>query len=276
MLYSVNYENRHADLGVITFGNQACAPGHYYGYAIRENNLMHYIHSGRGVFICSGRSFRLCAGQAFLIHPGIPTYYQADEAEPWEYSWVSFCGGMADSLISNAGFSFDEPVIDASRRGYGNRLFRAMDAYSRAGSDNTGIVGLLMCFFFEAAQAGVDSKTHQKAGYVDRIMQYVTAEYSHRISVSEIAASLNLDRSYMSDMFRRRTGVCLQDYIINFRLDKARNLLEETDLSIKDIAFSVGYQDQLGFSKIFRSRSGLSPTAFRAACKSAQSAALPQ
>ena len=263
MLYSKSFKNETLDLNVLTFGTQKCSPGYHYGYAIRKNYLIHYIHSGRGTYTHNGTTNKLKAGQSFLILPGEPTFYAAGISDPWESSWVSLDGQAAPDLLEDAGYFRDKLCIDTGPAGFGDAFFRRMAEYSVHDSGNRGIAGLLLCYLFEASSLREKAQSNPGTSYVDKIKKFIASEYHHKISVSDIAVSMNLDRSYMSTMFKKKTGTSVQDYIVDFRIGKARTLLIHTDLSIKDIATSVGYRDQLNFSKIFKSRVGISPKNFR-------------
>lgn len=265
MLYSKTFNKPNTDLRALTFGTQRCSPGHFYGYAIRSNYLIHYIHSGRGIYLHDNTKIRLGPGDTFLIIPGEPTYYAADKKNPWEYSWVSFSGDSSEALLKSAGFFNERLSISSTidlRASY-ESLFRKMKLFSEQENGHHGITGLLLTFLLEAATAAGGPGKPKAGGYVSEIQNYIAVEYHHKISVAGIADLLNLDRSYMSTMFRKQTGESVQEYILRFRINKAISLLKDSTLAIKDIALSVGYSDQLAFSKIFRARTGLSPSNYR-------------
>lgn len=83
------------------------------------------------------------------------------------------------------------------------------------------------------------------------------------IGVSDVAAYIGFTRSYFTTMFKKVTGKSPQEYLIQCRMDRSRQLLLETDLSIQEIAISVGYDDRLTFSRIFKKNYGESPARFR-------------
>ena len=87
--------------------------------------------------------------------------------------------------------------------------------------------------------------------------------YSRRIRVEEIAHFIGLDRSYLSSIFTDELNTSLQGFIIQFRINIACQLMENRILTIGDISRSVGYDDPLAFSKIFKKIKGASPRDFR-------------
>jgi AraC-like DNA-binding protein len=72
-----------------------------------------------------------------------------------------------------------------------------------------------------------------------------------------------LDRSYLGALFRERTGLPPQQHLLQLRMEKAAGLIVESDLPISTIARSVGYDDPLLFSRMFRKVKGESPLGFR-------------
>jgi YesN/AraC family two-component response regulator len=83
--------------------------------------------------------------------------------------------------------------------------------------------------------------------------------YSEAISLESLSKSAYLSPVYLSKIFKEETGDSPINYLINMRLNKAKELLEEGDLSIKTIAKSVGYNDAYYFSKLFKKHFGVSP-----------------
>lgn len=85
------------------------------------------------------------------------------------------------------------------------------------------------------------------------------------LSLTKIAASVNLSANYLSEKFKEVTGINFVRYIAHTRVTKARDLLRDTNLRISEIAFAVGFQSLSQFNRTFKKLSGSSPSAFRAA-----------
>jgi AraC family transcriptional regulator of arabinose operon len=91
-------------------------------------------------------------------------------------------------------------------------------------------------------------------------MQYRLGE---DIDLDDIARSVNLSRSRFSHLFREQTGVSPGRYLRDFRLDRARLLLETTFLSVKEVMGAVGFNDPSHFSRDFHQAYGASPREWR-------------
>lgn len=267
--YLVIHSLNHTDLNMYQCGTEVCDPGHYYGPAVRDHFLIHYIHSGRGRFCVGDKVYHLSKGHGFLICPNIVTFYQADMDDPWNYSWVGFHGLKAESYLKSAGLTADDPIFTAHDDGFISECFRKMiEAKNLVKGREIRLLGYLYLFLSQLIEengAGIftDTADSRKEAYVKKAIEYIEMNYSRKMTISELARSIGLDRSYLGSLFKEHLNVSLQGYLKNYRMDKACELMKNEDLSIGDIARSVGYDDPLLFSKLFRKCKGVSPREYR-------------
>ena len=104
-----NTENT-TSLRIYYCGREQCAPGHFWGPAIRPHYLLHVVLHGKGEFFYQEKKYELSAGDAFLIEPMQTHYYQADKEDPWEYAWVGFDGSCVEEVLSSTIFQ-SSPVF---------------------------------------------------------------------------------------------------------------------------------------------------------------------
>lgn len=97
----------------------------------------------------------------------------------------------------------------------------------------------------------------------DTALEWVRINYDQQVSVGEIARRFNYNANYFSRIFKENVGLPLGKYINHLRIEKARQLLVDTDLSIKEIACDVGINDEKNFMKLFRKIENLTPTQYR-------------
>ena len=110
---------------------------------------------------------------------------------------------------------------------------------------------------------------------VERAAEFISNNYTAQITIDDVAAYAGVSRSWLYRGFQRRFGVSPLAYLEDIRLQYAMQLLTRTALQIREIAYSVGYVDALYFSKVFSRRTGLSPTAYRAAYAQAEDDGAP-
>ena len=99
--------------------------------------------------------------------------------------------------------------------------------------------------------------------YIKEALSFIEQNFQNDISVEDIAAFCNLNRSYFGKIFRDTVGISPQEFLISYRMSKAGELLKMTSLSIADIGNAVGYPNQLHFSRAFKNVYGVSPRAWR-------------
>lgn len=99
--------------------------------------------------------------------------------------------------------------------------------------------------------------------YLRNVIQYISQKYSEPIRIGEIAKHCGLDRSYLSKLFKNATDMTPQEYLLSFRMNKAKELLKDSSISVQNVAYSVGYNDPFSFSKFFKRETGLSPSEYR-------------
>ena len=93
--------------------------------------------------------------------------------------------------------------------------------------------------------------------------QFVEKKYQQKITVSDVASHVYLSPSHFSHLFKKETGLSLVQYLNTYRMEKAEELLANTDLDISEIAVKVGFQSIPHFNRIFRKISKTSPREYR-------------
>lgn len=103
------------------------------------------------------------------------------------------------------------------------------------------------------------------SGYVEQCRDYIRKHYRDKVYLEDIADSLGLSPSYLSRLFKKQTGVCLQDAVNEERVYRAGNLLLYSDYSLTEIAHYVGFPNQSYLGKIFKKYKKMTPMAYRSA-----------
>ena len=239
--------NRHLqDLNPLIAGWEDCAPGHSFGPAVRNYTLIHYILSGKGTLYARGGVYPVTAGQAFVILPGEVTTYTADEREPWRYRWIGFDGSLS------ARFSELPAVLDLPET-----FFRGMLRDADGTMPEYALAAALFRLY-----AHLFSGPARENQHVRRVENYIRASYMLPIRVEGIADQMNLNRRYLSRLFKEKTGQSIQEYLISVRLEEGRRQLQ-SGCSVKEAAHLCGYEDVANFSKMFKRRYGVTPAGSR-------------
>ena len=98
---------------------------------------------------------------------------------------------------------------------------------------------------------------------VEKSILFIDNNFDCNLSVDDVVANSNCSRTKLYVDFKKNTGYSIYDYIIHLRIEKAKSLLKEQELNIKEIASIVGYDDEFHFSRIFKKNQGCSPSAYQ-------------
>jgi AraC-like DNA-binding protein len=263
------YQYNQTDLNVYRCGIEECKPGYTWGPGVRDHFIVHCILEGEGSFSDGDSSWKLSAGDGFVIFPGKLVTYSADRGNPWTYSWVGFHGLKAETFLNKANLYREKPVFfQRIDKNIINCLNNMITDARLSTSSELLLLGHLYIFLSlliqnsrdmlpQASEEGNQDKLCRKA------IEFISKNYSRKISVQDIASSIGLDRSYLYKIFMKFLNMSPQDFLINYRLDRAVELMNNPDLTIGDIARSVGYEDPLHFSRIFKKVKGSSPSHYR-------------
>ncbi|WP_068776718.1 AraC family transcriptional regulator [Paenibacillus sp. FJAT-26967] len=272
--YVVSNPSPHGDvsLHVLFSGESQTKPAHRLGPKVFDYFLIHIVVSGRGYYTSGGRQLELGPGDSFCIEPEQLVSYASDSAEPWRYCWIAFTGTEAAALIRGAGFTPGQPVIRTAPGSRVPGLFRRLQRALRhkSGTASRRALGYLHLLLAEYADAALPAVSKSGSGQsrteviVQQMLHYLSTQYSEDISIESMAQTLGYNRAYLSRLFKEHTGQTPVSFLSRLRVDKARQLLRERmELTIEQIAFSVGIRDPLYFSKQFRKYYGIAPTEYR-------------
>ncbi|WP_151737814.1 AraC family transcriptional regulator ['Paenibacillus yunnanensis' Narsing Rao et al. 2020] len=264
----VYYETQ--SLHVLFSGESQTLPLHQAGPKIYDYYLLHYIESGSGVFRSENRAYELGAGDCFLIHPDQLVSYISGPEQPWRYRWAAFTGSESDDLVLKAGFTPQRPVLSTGEESAIPGALAGMMQAFYANQESAHLTSLGYLYLIVGEAAGLLTATRlpgaesQVKRTVKQMIHYMAAQYAHPVSIEQMCGSLGYNRAYLSRIFKQETGLSPVTYLLKLRIEKSRQLLRERpELSVEQVAASVGLTDALYFSRQFKRFCGQSPTAYR-------------
>ena len=102
--------------------------------------------------------------------------------------------------------------------------------------------------------------------YVESALNFIERNFQNvHLSVQQVADYVKLDRTYLYRLFKQQMGMSIVEYINRRRVSRAEVMLIDMQISVKDVAFSVGFSDPMYFSRVFKRLNGITPTKFKAA-----------
>lgn len=112
---------------------------------------------------------------------------------------------------------------------------------------------------FKNGELNNASSDTEHTDYIQITKHYIEKNYMKEVRLEDIALVTHVSSSYLSTLFKKKTGTTFTNYLITFRIGQAKKLLKETDLTCKEVALNIGYTDYAQFSKIFKKYTGVSP-----------------
>ena len=263
------YVKENFEMNVDECGIEQGIPGLGYKYEVSKNAVIHYITKGFGSLKLDNKVYNLKPGDIFILLKGMEVEYIASIDDPWEYYWIGFSGSNANnylertsiinSYVANCKINSKIPNIIL-------KMCEISKTYTPSASDDMLLLKELYALLYaliEEFPKPFSFKYNELHTYIQDALDFINSNYMNSITVNEIAAHINLSRSYLYKMFIKNLRISPQKYLINLRLYKASLLLRTTKLSIGEVANSVGYSDSLLFSKTFSKHFSMSPLNYR-------------
>lgn len=255
-----NKEQDRLGLHLVNCGYEDCPVGFTCSPHSRDYYLVHYIVKGEGFYEVAGKKHRVRQGEAFVIYPGqIVTYYAPTE-NPWSFCWFGIGGRDASACLEEAGVKYPMYVVKCGA-GIRDRILNCLEyTESRPLSQlrlNSYVYRFLLCL----GEGGKEKPS--SSHYAERGIRFIEYNYMNRISTKDVVEHLNIDRTYFYRVFKNHTGKSPEAYIMEFRIRKAAELIENSRYTLGQIADFVGICDLYYFSKLFKKVMGVSPSEYR-------------
>jgi AraC-like DNA-binding protein len=226
-----------------------------------------FISKGRGrVELGAGnRNQSIRAGQVFVLFPKIWHRYSPHPATGWTEHWVE-CKGTAFDMATSAG------LLDSHRPVFRNTNFEAItdtftEIHQLARDDAVShqpVLSMLGLKLLAILAGPRNANEHSTNKLVNSVRMLLLERCTESHSMEEIAEELNVSYSNLRRTFRVNTGMSMKDYQMSMRMQKAKDLLDNTDLSVKGVAAELGFNSPFHFSSQFRNYTGSAPTDWRA------------
>lgn len=234
-----------------------------WGPGMRDLYSIQYVISGKGRLIVDGNVYEICAGQSFVIFPYQNILLEADMLDPWEYKWVEFKGDDVSWYIDQTSFSRSNPVMGKMPVENFEKYFDGMDGrneqvYERCRA-NAKMLELISYYieYFPKKAANANNYAAIARAYIEK--NFRNTDCTPR----KVTDYLKIDRTHLFRLFKKETGMSVQEYINDCRISKACIMLLDETIAVKDVAYSVGFSDQMYFSKVFKKVMGITPTQYR-------------
>jgi AraC-like DNA-binding protein len=239
------------------------------GRSLPEYHIV-YISAGSGWFRAAGLpEQKIEAGHVMLLFPGVRHSYAPSTATGWNEHWVGFDGDLPRQLMRRGFFKRSHPVLHVGNE---ERLLALFNDMIEATHENRPalqqILAAITTNILAQLYSGLQSKREADEPGLKAIQEAVVRMRESAetpLNIPELARELKVSYRSFRRAFARHTGLSPQKYLLEIRLARARTLLAQSSLSIKEIALRIGFEDAQYFCRYFHKKIGMVPTAYRRA-----------
>jgi len=231
-----------------------------FGPGRRNLYIIHYVLKGKGYF--NGNAVK--EGQGFLISPNQPEEYYGDKNEPWEFLWIISDDSGMKNIFERYNANPDTDIFNHDAVPEIKKIANEIMSLNNQIVDSLKMLEM----FLRVINSHMNKKLpvrHKPNSqvYLDFCVDYIESNIHKKITVGELSELLGVSQPYLYKLFVSKFNVSTKQYILWHKINRAKKLLAETDMSITEIANSVGYSDVLDFSKLFYAKEGISPKQYR-------------
>jgi len=235
---------------------------------ILDDCYLVYISKGKGTFESSETGlFEISAGTCFFLFPGVWHRYKPDPHSGWEEYWVGFKGYYPEYLMSQHFFDKKNPFIQVGLNVELQQLFhKLLDCVKSSISGYHQIISgitLEMLGMVNSIALNEYTGTDETSRAIAKAKFRMRESIEKPIEIDELLNEIPMSYSKFRQAFKKATGQSPNQYYLNIRLNKAKELLASTSLNINEIAFHTGFESIFYFSKLFKKKIGISPKDYR-------------
>jgi AraC-like DNA-binding protein/mannose-6-phosphate isomerase-like protein (cupin superfamily) len=241
-------------------------------YREREDGCEHSIFlfcvDGKGSVVLEDRIITLEKNQILMIPATVPHVYQADSNTPWSIYWLHFHGHLSYDILDWIMRKNNIIEVDSNKHSQLIHQFDKIYSLLESGYSVDALIHIssLLCVFFTTIRQQEVKNIQLDAMGVNPIthcIDYMREKVYETITLEDLMSITHLSKSYLLHIFKEQTGFSPIDYFIHIKIQRACNLLDTTNLSIKEITAQIGYGDPYYFSRIFKKIMALSPAQYR-------------
>ena len=233
----------------------------------RKDYQLLYIAAGQGYFFINGQERVVSAGNIIVYLPGQPQEYVYFKDDKTDVYWVHFTGSDVEKIIDYYNIRLSENIIYIGTSPDYQWLFgRIIQEMQLCRPRFEELISLLLRNIFILISRnliGANRADNSLENEVELAMHYFRENYRSEINVEDYALSRGMSASNFYRVFKQISGSTPLQFILKLRLSNAQNLLENSNLTIAEIASAVGYENPLYFSRLFHKHICVSPSEYR-------------
>ena len=227
-----------------------------------------YVAGGAGEAILEGKKFRLAPGDLVVVNPGTLHEERSDAKAPLRLIFLAIRDFAVPGLPAGCLSQEKYRVLSCGEYRY------KMDIYLRELLQETssqiefyqeisqGLVSALLVLVMRLIRINPEDEA-ALSQECQKIKEYLDQNFTSPIKLDSLSETVYISKHYLSHLFKEQTGVSPIKYLTSKRMEKACELLSETELPVSEVSKAVGYENPLYFSQVFKRIYGISPVKYR-------------
>ena len=248
----------------VSAGHFFCVRGYHLIRGNYDSLLITHILRGSFTYVKDGKHCTAYAGETVILDCYREHEYYTNDS--FESVWVHFSGSNCLNLCREIERTAGNTVRCRDPMRMEDTLFRIFDAI-RGECPMTESALSFELYRLLTELLSADSPSEKQTGRYDGLMrdvkEYVSRHLGERLSVKELADRVYMSSTHFSRIFKQQTGLSPYEYILISRINRAKELLHQTDMSISRIAYASGFNSESNFIHSFSQNTGMTPNKFR-------------
>ncbi|MDF2964257.1 MAG: transcriptional regulator, AraC family [Paenibacillus sp.] len=222
-----------------------------------------YVLSGQGSVQVDLQSYIARQGDVFILPAGCYHEVAADpnHKEQWSYIWLNISGNWILKLLEAYQLLHHVATPDSGLE----PLFKEAieSAKQKSVEEMQGELQIILMRIIVSLSETLRKRCDALTSTVQAIKQFLDNSILHPFDSIQLSAQIGISNKQMNRLFKKEVGTTIYNYVISKKIESAKLMLLDTQLTISDIGYKLGYVDPHYFSNLFHSKTGVRPSAFR-------------
>ena len=218
-----------------------------------------YVEEGCGTVHVNDEIFFPEAGDSYFLHAGKNHYYFSNKDDPWKKHFINISGKLVESLVEGYGLSNATHFVGLSIE---KEIKQIIEIAKNGEMDNTSKLISILNEIFLKMHASI-KKDDELSGLGAEMKDFLNTQITAKFHMELLCKHISRSESQTIRLFKKIFGITPYTYVLYKKIDFAKKLLIDTNLSIKEIATKICFSDEYYFSNIFKEKVGCSPSQYR-------------
>jgi AraC-like DNA-binding protein len=230
---------------------------------IRKNSPFHlieYVQEGEGNVIINSCSYEVKKGEVYFLPKGSNHQYFSNDKNPWRKIWFTATGSLADYLVGAYNFENINVIRNCN---INESMEKVLNLLKTKPSDINLLAPLLFHEVLLTMASAVDINAMSHSPLALRIKNYLDTHIESHVSLREISRAVYRSPSQIIRIFKKEFNLTPYEYLLNCRLKTAMLMLQNTFMSVKEIAYKLDFADEHYFSSFFKEKTEMTPSKYR-------------